>query len=51
MFNNNNNLKRSVGSLERFAFDNFDSFDPEMYDAAGAEDPGYYDDEETYDPL
>lgn len=50
MFNNNNNLKRSVGDLERFAFDNFDSFDPEMYDAGSAETPGYYDDEETFDP-
>jgi hypothetical protein len=51
MFNNNNNLKRSVGSLERYAFDNFDSFDPEMnYDAASAEDPSFYDDEESFDP-
>jgi len=50
MFNDNNNLKRSVGQMERHAFDNFDSFDPEMYDpemydASSATDPNFYDDE------
>jgi len=50
MFNDNNNLKRSVGQMERHAFDNFDSFDPEMYDpemydASSAVDPNFYDEE------
>lgn len=54
---NNNNLKRSVGQMERHAFDNFDSFDsfdpemfdPEMYDPSSATDSNFYDDEEGYD--
>lgn len=50
----NQNLKRGVSRMERFAFDNFDTFDPEMfdpemYDASGATDANFYDDEDGYD--
>jgi len=50
----NSNLKRGVSKMERFAFDSFDTFDPEMYDPSGAVDSSYfdpemYDDEDGYD--
>jgi hypothetical protein len=50
----NQNLKRGVSRMERFAFDNFDTFDPEMfdpemYDPSNATDSSYYDDEDNYD--
>lgn len=50
----NSNLKRGVSKMERFAFDSFDTFDPEMYDPSGAAesayfDPEMYDDEDGYD--
>jgi hypothetical protein len=50
----NQNLKRGVSRMERFAFDNFDTFDPEMfdpemYDPSSATDSSYYDDEDGYD--
>lgn len=50
----NQNLKRGVSRMERFAFDNFDTFDPEMfdpemYDPSSASDSDMYDDEDGYD--
>lgn len=50
----NQNLKRGVSRMERFAFDNFDTFDPEMfdpemYDPSNASEASFYDDEDGYD--